>query len=295
MAEDAFDDQYEGCAEDIEKMAPQLLKEELENSPEMKTEWEAAKKEREGKKNKIKYSEQFNDFHGTALVAYTGSIAVEFNKAVRNFHQNTHGFQFKAFHYYLMRALQLLGTGQCYTVYRGCKTKFHDTGSRPVRFGQFTSSSFSKDVALGFSGGYGTVFTIQTCLGVAIEKFSFFPHEKEVLIPGYEVYQKVTKQSNNNILLQSPQKSQSNVNCFYTSAGMKESSLLLLLLPGLLVLLLLPAELEPHCRGLSAPPGLTRDAKGRIWWLTHIRCTEMIGTQAPMCDLSLQPSSLFGD
>lgn len=254
MANNSFDDQYEGCTEEMEKKAPQLLKKELEMNKEFKTEWTKAKTIWEQIKNK-NYPKQFNDFHGTALVAYTGDIAEEFNKAVREFHQNPQNFQFKAFHYYLTRALQLLTTGNCYTVYRGCKTTFSYSGGN-VRFGQFASSSTSKSEAEQFTQNKGTLFTIKTCLGVDIQAFSMYPEEKEVLIPGYEVYQKVTRQNSdkpyNEFSLGSPTKLKSNVNCFYSStynssnfniSGMTVSRAFLLLLPGLLVLLFLPDEL----------------------------------------------------
>ncbi|XP_006885790.1 PREDICTED: T-cell ecto-ADP-ribosyltransferase 1-like [Elephantulus edwardii] len=128
MAYDAFDDQYEGCSEEMEKKAPQLLKEELEANKHLEVQWEEAKKRWKEIKNTISSSRQLNDFHGTAIVAYTGPIYEEFNKAVREFRQNSQYFQFKALHYYLTRAIQILQTGECYTVYRGCETKFYYNG-----------------------------------------------------------------------------------------------------------------------------------------------------------------------
>lgn len=219
MAEDAFDDQYVGCTEEMEAKAPQLLEEELKVNRNLRKEWENATKEWEKKKNKTDSSKGLSDSHGIALVAYTGNIAIEFNEAVRNFRQNTHNFQFKAFHYYLTRALQLLRTGECYTVYRGCKTKFDYSGKGNVRFGQFTSSSLSLLVTVPFMDNYErTLFNITTCLGVKIENFSHFEYEKEVLIPGYEVYQEVIKK-NEYISLRKPKISKSNYNCFYINSS----------------------------------------------------------------------------
>lgn len=221
MADDAFDDQYEGCTEEMEAKAPQLLKEELEVNRILNEAWEEAKIKWEEIKNKVDSSKLLNDSHGIALVAYTGDISNEFNKAIRNFRQNTNNFQFKAFHYYLTRALQLLLPGEktCYIVYRGCKTKFDYSGRGNVRFGQFASSSLSKSVAIRFSDYLkGTLFTIKTCLGVKIDKFSFYPLEEEVLIPGYEKYQEVT-QNDNYISLMKPQISKSNYNCFYINSS----------------------------------------------------------------------------
>ncbi|XP_015332959.1 T-cell ecto-ADP-ribosyltransferase 1-like [Marmota marmota marmota] len=220
MANNAFDDQYEGCIEAMEEKAPQLLKEELSMNEKFKNEWENAKEKWKQIKSNINYSENFNDFHGTAIVAYTGKIAKDFNRAVREFRLNSSDFQYKAFHYYLTRALQLLRTSQCNQVFRGSHTKFYYSGAGSVRFGQFTSSSLNRNVAVSprFLGADGTLFIIRTCLGVNIKAFSLYPQEEEVLIPGYEVYQKVTvKQTgknHNEISLEAPQKRKSNFNCF---------------------------------------------------------------------------------
>ncbi|XP_003463457.2 T-cell ecto-ADP-ribosyltransferase 2-like [Cavia porcellus] len=248
MAYDAFDDQYEGCIQEMEKKAPQLLKEELNINKNLKSEWTKAEKYWEKIKNKVTYPKNFNDFHGIALVTYTGDIATDFNKAVREFRQNSDNFWYKAFHYYLTRALQLLKDQNCYKVYTGTSTKFYYSGKGSVRFGQFTSSSLNKEAANNFLKEGGTLFKINTCLGVPI-KISFFEDEEEVLIPGYEVYNVAsieTTKKGNTITLKDPRRQKSNYNCFYLSnrSGMiKGPESLVLLLPTLLILLLLHAEL----------------------------------------------------
>ncbi|XP_028373335.1 T-cell ecto-ADP-ribosyltransferase 2-like [Phyllostomus discolor] len=264
MTDDAFDDQYNGCTEEMDKKAPQLLEKELEVNGNLKHEWEMAQRKWKEIRNKADPSKKLNDFQGTALVAYTGDIAMEFNKAIRSFHQNSDKFQFKAFHYYLTRALQLLTTGECHTVYRGTRIKFVYKGKGNVRFGQFAPSSSSVEAAKNvlFEKRLGTLFTIRTCLGVYIKNCSYYPSEKEVLIPGYEVFQQVTipskdktysqysltndgktlSKTHDEVSLESPQNFTSNYNCFYSS-GMRQHPVFILLLPSLLVLLLLPAEL----------------------------------------------------
>ncbi|XP_005074188.2 T-cell ecto-ADP-ribosyltransferase 2-like [Mesocricetus auratus] len=264
MAPNAFDDQYEGCVQEMEEKAPQLLKEDFNMSEQLKVEWKKADQHWKKIKNKMSYPEGFHDFHGTALVAYTGDIHRDFNRAVREFRKNFHNFPYKAFHYYLTRALQLLHNKNCYTVYRGTKTKFLYRGKGSVRFGQFASSTSAKAVAVSksFLSNHGTLFSIETCLGVDIKEFSFLSNEKEVLIPGYEVYQKVKARQIGKgydgyyeISLDSPQRKKSNFNCFYSnstdivsshlsSSGGRDSPALLLLvvLPGLLVRLLALAE-----------------------------------------------------
>ncbi|XP_051048349.1 T-cell ecto-ADP-ribosyltransferase 2-like [Phodopus roborovskii] len=249
MAPNAFDDQYEGCVQEMEKKAPQLLEEDFNMNEQLRLEWERAEAKWKVMKKTRSYPEGFHDFHGTALVAYTGDIHKDFNRAVREFRKDFHNFHYKAFHYYLTRALQLLNNTSCYTVYRGTKNKFLYRGKGSVRFGQFVSSSFDERVALyTFSSASGTLFTINTCLGVSITGFSYYPNEKEVLIPGYEVYHKVTvtpsEKANYNIFLNSTKRGKSNFNCFITQVTRDSPAfLLLVVLPGLLVQLFSLAEL----------------------------------------------------
>ncbi|XP_031240252.1 T-cell ecto-ADP-ribosyltransferase 2-like [Mastomys coucha] len=261
MAPNAFDDQYEGCVKEMEEKAPGFLEEDFSKNEELKLEWEKAEKRWKEIKNSTSYPEGFHDFHGTAFLAYTGNLAVHFNRAVREFKKNPGNFHYKAFHYYLTRALQVLNNQDCHSVYRGSKTKFHYPGMGSVRFGQFSSSSLTKSVALSpeFFSDHGTLFIIRTCLGVNIKEFSSFPREEEVLIPGYEVYHKVRTQSEkgyNQIFLDSPQRKKSNFNCFYNGSaqignidfsisGSREScvSLFLVVLLNLLVQLFALAEL----------------------------------------------------
>ncbi|XP_052616149.1 T-cell ecto-ADP-ribosyltransferase 2-like [Peromyscus californicus insignis] len=267
MAPNAFDDQYEGCVEDMERKAPQLLQEDFNMNGDLKLEWEKAEQRWKEIKNTTSTPEGFQDFHGMALVAYTGNIHEGFNRAVREFKKNPLNFHYKAFHYYLTRALQLLSNQTCYSVYRGTKNKFHYRGDGSVRFGQFASSTSAWKIAVStFLSEHGTLFNIKTCLGVDIKAFSFFPQEEEVLIPVYEVYHKVTVTQNAKgsdiIFLGSPKRKKSNFNCYYSgsietdsgfieididfsSSGARDSRafLLLVVLPGLLVQLLPLAEL----------------------------------------------------
>ncbi|XP_052012847.1 T-cell ecto-ADP-ribosyltransferase 2-like isoform X14 [Apodemus sylvaticus] len=258
MAPNAFDDQYSGCVQIMERKAPNLLQEDFNMNEEFKHEWKKAEKKWKQIKNKT-YPKGFNDFHGTALVAYTGDIYSSFNKATRNFKKDPDNFYFRAFHYYLTRALQLLSNQGCRLVYRGTDIKFDYAGKGSVRFGQFTSSTSTEKNAFSpaFFSGHGTQFIIKTCLGVYIKKFSYYPEEEEVLIPGYEVYHKVTTRKAkgyNEIYLDSPEKKKSNYNCFYSgltqtddisSSGSRQScvSLFLVVLLRLLVQLLALAEL----------------------------------------------------
>ncbi|XP_015845295.1 T-cell ecto-ADP-ribosyltransferase 2-like [Peromyscus maniculatus bairdii] len=254
MAPNAFDDQYEGCVEDMERKAPQLLQEEFNMNKQFKCLWKEAEEEWKKKKKTVKYPKGFHDFHGTAVVAYTAGTLNNFHTSIREFKKNPGNFHYKAFHFYLTRALQLLRNQNrsCYSVYRGSKNKFHYSGKGSVRFGHFGSSAFDPTIALNvFGGATGTLFTIKTCLGVNISDFSYDRKQTEVLIPIYEVYESVTvkarRKGNDEIFLDSP-KRKSNFNCFYSSSTNQShfsssATLLLVMLPGLLVQLLPLAEL----------------------------------------------------
>ncbi|GAB1303373.1 T-cell ecto-ADP-ribosyltransferase 1 [Apodemus speciosus] len=223
MAPNAFDDQYKGCVQQMENKAPELLQEDFNMNVELKLEWRKA----QIKWNEIKngsYPKGFNDFHGTAVVAYTGDIHRNFNKVTREFKKNPANFHFRAFHYYLTRALQLLSNQSCRLVYRGADSKFGYKGKGSVRFGQFVSSSTDESKAFSppFFCNSGTKFFIRTCLGVYIKNFSYYPQEEEVLIPGYEVYQNITTKTVKEcfeIHLDSPIKKKSNYNCYYSKSS----------------------------------------------------------------------------
>ncbi|KAJ6651628.1 hypothetical protein lerEdw1_020775 [Lerista edwardsae] len=136
--------------------------------------------------------------YGTAVIAYSdgsSSLYSDFNRAVREAGQSGKApFPFGSFHFLLTKAVQDLKNSQrrCYKTYRGVDgIRFTIADySKPVRFGQFTSSSLSQNVARGF--GTDTFFTIKTCHGVNIKVFSYYGEEEEVLIPPYEKF-RVTK------------------------------------------------------------------------------------------------------
>ncbi|XP_040819971.1 T-cell ecto-ADP-ribosyltransferase 2-like [Ochotona curzoniae] len=219
-APNAFDDQYVGCIEKMERVAPQLLEEDMHMNESFRIQWEKAEQHWRQIKNTVSYSSLLNDFHGTALVAYTGDIADDFNRAVRTFRLNQYNFYFKGFHYYLTRALQLLSTNNCYLVYRASETRFTYSGTGNARFGHFISSSLNSGISEEFLRKSGTLFIIKSCLGVNIKDISLDPEVKEFLIPGYEVYQRVTittkpEETYNTIELEEPQSMTSKYNCFY--------------------------------------------------------------------------------
>ncbi|CAM5073024.1 unnamed protein product [Natator depressus] len=232
MTNDAFDDQYLGCPEKMEAEARELLKTEM--STPYSAVWQTAtKKWKDVKKTSpLKASE---DEYGIAVVAYTDptpiingdAFSTIFNAAVSGAGKSQDNymkeFRFKAFHYYLTRALQLLreaGEGGCVKVYPGDIHHFQLSNKEDdkIRFGHFASSSINEEVAEGFrtetTGEKGTLFTIHTCFGVKIQDMSYNPGQKEVLIPVHETFT-VSQKGNNLFDLQSTERTCSHFNCAY--------------------------------------------------------------------------------
>ncbi|KAG8453123.1 hypothetical protein GDO86_004806 [Hymenochirus boettgeri] len=234
MALSSYDDQYKGCIDAMEADIPKLFQYEYSTNKDFADAWDSATfKWGERKKNAI-VPAGFQDQYAIAIFAYTsnGPLHRVFNEAVRQAGQSKDyylkSFNFKVLHYYLTRALQMLDAVEsptCHKVFRGIKgIRFKSDTRKPVRFGQFTSSSKDDQSALLF--GEDTFFSIKTCYGVDIRNFSFFPGEEEVLIPPYEKF-KVTdfnKERQKNIIsLQSVEKS-SVYNCEFVKDRRCKSS-----------------------------------------------------------------------
>ncbi|XP_024068622.1 T-cell ecto-ADP-ribosyltransferase 2-like [Terrapene carolina triunguis] len=241
MMPDAFDDQYLGCAEEMDEIAPKLLKEEKSMSSVFCSVWDKANETWKNMKT-ISRPDGFKDEYGIAIVAYTDptkypeykkTFSTIFNDAVSGTNRSRAAymasFQFKAFHYYLTRALQLLwkdAGGKCgamykTTVYRGVNTSSKYTGQASIRFGYFASSSINRKVAESF--GKATFFTIHTCFGVKIQDMSYNPEQEEVLIPAYEIFSMSQGQGSNHFILQSTKQNCSNCNCAYLGGKMTQT------------------------------------------------------------------------
>ncbi|XP_016073627.1 PREDICTED: ecto-ADP-ribosyltransferase 5 isoform X2 [Miniopterus natalensis] len=231
LAPDTFDDAYVGCAEEMEEKAALLLKEEMAHHALLRESWEAAQEAWEQKQQGLTLPPGFKSQHGIAVMVYTNSsntLYWELNQAVQTGGVSRESymrhFPFKALHFYLTRALQLLqgsegcsrGPGQ--VVFRGVGTlRFEPKRlGDSIRLGQFVSSSLDEVVAHRF--GNATFFSLRTCFGAPIQALSVFPKEREVLIPPHEVFL-VTSFSQDGIrsvvTLWSYNKTCSHFNCAY--------------------------------------------------------------------------------
>ncbi|XP_004618333.2 ecto-ADP-ribosyltransferase 5 [Sorex araneus] len=201
LAPDSFDDAYVGCQEEMEEKAAALLQEEMAGHTLLRESWAAARAAWEHRRQGLLLPPGFGAPHGIAIMVYTNSsntLYLELNQAVRagggSRDLYLRHFPFKALHFYLTRALQLLrGSGGCSggpgeVVFRGVGNVHLEprTLGDAVRLGHFASSSPDEATARRF--GNATLFSLRTCFGVPIQALSVFPEEREVLIPPHEVF-----------------------------------------------------------------------------------------------------------
>ncbi|XP_072849463.2 GPI-linked NAD(P)(+)--arginine ADP-ribosyltransferase 1 isoform X3 [Pogona vitticeps] len=197
MAPNSFDDQYKCCVEMMEAEVEELNRTEFATNRVYAEAWEKAASKWQERKSSVMVPDGLKPEHAIAIMAYTlaeENLYRDFNRAVREAGRTRdsylNDFHFKTFHFLLTRALLLLGTTsapRCQKVYRGVRNiHFVPKHLEDTRFGQFTSSSLKYEIAQEF--GTDTSFAIETCHGVNIENFSFFPEQKEVLIPPFEKF-----------------------------------------------------------------------------------------------------------
>ncbi|XP_021066710.1 ecto-ADP-ribosyltransferase 3 isoform X2 [Mus pahari] len=215
MAENAFDDEYLKCKSRMEtKYIPQMEKEEQANDALLRTVWDNAEIQWEARKAQLFLPRNFKDPYGIALTAFLTEAQEQtpfyhtFNGAVKmaglSRRRYIYNFPFKAFHFYLVRALQLLRR-PCEKSY---KTVVYSTSpdisftfgeQNQVRLGNFTLAYSAKPE----TANNHRVLTIQTCFGVAVGKFLNKEAESVVLIPLSEVFQVSRKGTSDDLILQS--------------------------------------------------------------------------------------------
>uniref|UniRef100_A0A6I8NEQ1 NAD(P)(+)--arginine ADP-ribosyltransferase n=1 Tax=Ornithorhynchus anatinus TaxID=9258 RepID=A0A6I8NEQ1_ORNAN len=165
----------------------------------------------------------FKDEYGIAVMMYTNHrLYLDFNKAVRRngmsleYYKNN--FWYKAFHFYLTRALQLLPkVKRTMQLFRGSKKKFYHRGMGLMRFGHFGSTS-QNSVSEMF--GTSTFYTINTSLRVDIQNFSFYEYQREVLSPVNEVFNITPGKEGVHFILNS-RKTLACFNCAYKGSDLR--------------------------------------------------------------------------
>lgn len=224
MAENAFDDEYLKCKSRMEtKYIPQMQREELANDALLRTVWDNAEIQWEARKAQLFLPRNFKDTYGIALMAYVTEAREQtlfyhtFNSAVKMAGQTRrryiYNFPFKAFHFYLVRALQLLRR-PCEKSYQTVVYSTSPDISFPfgeqnqARLGNFTLAYSAKPKTAEITETTETaddqrVLTIRTCFGVPVGKFLNKEDDSVVLIPLSEVFQVSRKGTSNNLVLQS--------------------------------------------------------------------------------------------
>ncbi|XP_066243343.1 ecto-ADP-ribosyltransferase 3 isoform X2 [Saccopteryx leptura] len=238
MAHNAFDDEYQKCTDRMEiKYVPKLLNEEKASHQLLEDVWENAKAKWEARKTQLFLPPSFKDNHGIALMAYISEAQQQtpfyhlFSEAVQMAGQSrkdyVYGFQFKAFHFYLTKALQLLRR-PCEDSYKNVVystsqgTSFTFGGLHQARFGRFTLAYSAKPQA---ADDQHILLAIHTCFGVAIGNFFDKENESEriILIPLNEVFHVSQDEAGNNLILQSTNKTCSHYECAFLG-GLKTSN-----------------------------------------------------------------------
>ncbi|XP_044160042.1 ecto-ADP-ribosyltransferase 5-like isoform X1 [Bufo gargarizans] len=210
----SFDDQYIGCSDQYETdLMPKILTREKSFNLAFGLAWDRAAVQWNKMKRTVHLPGEFRDEFGIAIIVYTtdwpesSPIYKELNgnvtmagKSRGHYMEN---FHYKALHFYLTRALQVLRKNskrqtRTYKVYRGTDKSLQVSEEVDLRFGRFTSSSRNIEVAKEYSEGL--FFEMTTCFGVDIHRISFFPKEQEVLIPVAEKFRFVEKQGNTYVL-----------------------------------------------------------------------------------------------
>ncbi|XP_042648540.1 GPI-linked NAD(P)(+)--arginine ADP-ribosyltransferase 1 [Tyto alba] len=197
MAPAAFDDQYRGCSRMMEEELAELNRTEFANNSIYAKAWTLAAAEWRSRGGRVPQPPALRPEQAVALLAYTaqGPLHQAFNAAVREAGLSRErylgAFCFKALHFLLSEALRVLRDARprrCHRVYRGVRDiRFTARQRQSVRFGHFTSASLRNESTLPF--GQDTFFSVETCYGVPIRDFSFFPDEEEVLIPPFETFE----------------------------------------------------------------------------------------------------------
>lgn len=200
LASDSFDDQYQGCTQQImEKLNQEdYFTKEIERNKTYAKAWYNAHLNWLNQAKTLPRS--MVSAHAAAILVYSLSNTVrsDFTKAMatggRSPQQYKDLFHFKYLHYYLTSAVQLLreeglanNDYPCLKVHHEAKDIYLEASrGATIRFGQFLTISLLNKESPKLENQ--TQFTISTCLGVPVEYFSL---KREVLIPPYELFEVV--------------------------------------------------------------------------------------------------------
>ncbi|XP_071989026.1 ecto-ADP-ribosyltransferase 5-like [Engystomops pustulosus] len=221
MMEGFFDDQYIGCTEEMESLAPEILEKEKMASAEFEKQWNEAAEVWESSKPYLKnIPEGFKDEYGIALLTFWFldlNISMSIINDFSRFGQDPKSFRYHSLHFYLTRALSLLRPGcggKLVTVYKELHNFQVQMPLPPeVRFpgfGLFITNNEPKKE----NGDLSLI--INTCFGMKMLQLSVFPLVKGLLIPMNEVFWvRSYDEVENQIIVESTYRKCSYYNCAY--------------------------------------------------------------------------------
>ncbi|XP_064263206.1 erythroblast NAD(P)(+)--arginine ADP-ribosyltransferase-like [Passer domesticus] len=191
MAQDSFDDQYQGCGPAMTAVLLALHCCEFQQNKKFAEVWEKAmaKWQSQGSPTSPLSPEQ-----PTAIMAFTtDGLSDMFNNAMRvagrSRQEYWDNFHFKTLHFLLTDALATLRDaqkGQCLDVFMwACGVQLDTQHGDIVRFGQFMSLFLSKPPG---KCSNLTLVELRTCHGVEIQFFTEHPGQPVVLIPPFETF-----------------------------------------------------------------------------------------------------------
>ncbi|XP_072533218.1 T-cell ecto-ADP-ribosyltransferase 1-like [Salminus brasiliensis] len=188
MAYNSVDDSFRGCSKEMSKLVKRkLIEDEQQHTPGFSTAWT----------NALQSCTKggLNVNQSAAIYLYTQDYSFnpecsykQFNKACKEGKAAylKGDFPFYTLYYFLTKAVQALKQRKCVTVYRRTNYTYNlVVPKQRIRFGSFASSSLTMNL---FNYGKVSCFRIKTCFGAKLGKYSALQHEKEVLIPPYEVF-----------------------------------------------------------------------------------------------------------
>ncbi|XP_027321113.3 erythroblast NAD(P)(+)--arginine ADP-ribosyltransferase-like [Anas platyrhynchos] len=222
MAQNSFDDQYQGCRYRMEEALRMVNRTEFKNPVYADTWRKAEERWWTQWRNSIPPQVLWREY-AVAVLAYTAGRGLyrQLNAAIREGGRSRdyylQSFHFKTLHFLLTEALHTLRDAQvrrCYNVYRGVKgIRFTAQINQAVHFGQFAFASFRTNPAQHF--GNDTFFFVYTCYGAIVRNLSFYADQREVLIPPYEIFKviNVTRYTNETHIHLRSIGARSNYNC----------------------------------------------------------------------------------
>uniref|UniRef100_A0A8C3QMZ8 NAD(P)(+)--arginine ADP-ribosyltransferase n=1 Tax=Cyanoderma ruficeps TaxID=181631 RepID=A0A8C3QMZ8_9PASS len=227
MAQNSFDDQYQGCGPAMTAALPALNRSEFRKNPFFAWVWPHAVAEwqRLGSPASLLSSPD----QAIAIMSFMPYSCLPniFNIALRvagrspqDYRDN---FHYKTLHFLLTDALAKLRDaqkGKCLDVFRQeCWVRFEARRGDTVRFGEFFRMRLRKTTEQGCPDE--AELQVHTCHGARIPYFSPNPEDREVLIPPFETFEvtEVTRKGNKTQILLHSTGTSSKYNCEWLKGG----------------------------------------------------------------------------